>query len=252
MDNQPINETKDTETKKDIQAINTPAAIMVAGVFIAAAILISRAPAKSAVDPNALKSALSDQQAAQPQTIAPITDQDHVQGEVDSAKVTIVEYSDLECPFCKEYHSTLEQIVSSYGDKVAWVYRHYPLDSLHPKSRHEAEASECAAEIGGNTAFWKYVDMVFKNTPSNNQLDPKMLPKFAQDIGLDTTKFNSCLDSGKFATDIDNDVKEGQRLGIQGTPYTVIVLPDGKQVPFTGAKDFPTMKKVIDAAIGQK
>ncbi|KKW42008.1 MAG: Sodium/proton antiporter [Candidatus Magasanikbacteria bacterium GW2011_GWA2_56_11] len=85
-----------------------------------------------------------------------------------NAKITIVEYSDFECPFCKRYHDTMAQIIAKYGNEVRWVYRHLPLDSLHRKARTEALAAECAGEQG---KFWEFTDQVFAVTPSNDGID---------------------------------------------------------------------------------
>ncbi len=122
--------------------------------------------------------------------IKPVGDTDHVYGN-PSAPVKIVEFSDLECPWCKNFHSVLKQTVAAYGGKVAWVYRHFPIDQLHPKARKEAEASECANELGGNDKFWSYIDRLFEITPSNNGLDANLLPQIAADIGLNKNEFET-------------------------------------------------------------
>ncbi len=91
----------------------------------------------------------------------PVDKDDHIRGSVD-AKVKFIEYSDFECPFCKRHHPVMQKIVSAYsGNDVAWVYRHLPLVSIHPKAQPLAEASECAAELGGNDGFWAFADAVF-------------------------------------------------------------------------------------------
>lgn len=103
--------------------------------------------------------------------MSPVTKADHILGSID-APVKIVEYSDLECPFCKQFHNTMQKIMSEYGtEKVAWVFRQFPLSQLHSKAPKEAEASECVAELGGNDAFWKFIDKINEVTPSNNKLD---------------------------------------------------------------------------------
>jgi protein-disulfide isomerase len=102
--------------------------------------------------------------------MAPVTDKDHIKGDI-SAPVKIVEYSDLECPFCKRFHTTMQDVVKSYDGKVAWVFRQFPLAQLHPKAVKEAEAAECVASLGGNAAFWKFIDKVEEVTPGNNKLD---------------------------------------------------------------------------------
>lgn len=115
---------------------------------------------------------VSEEDEAAMATLPAVTSTDHIKGSI-SAPVKIVEYSDLECPFCKMFHATLQEVVSdpAYKDKVAWIYRHFPLTQLHSKAPREAEATECAAEIGGNDGFWKFVDKLNEITPANNRLD---------------------------------------------------------------------------------
>ena len=104
----------------------------------------------------------------------PVSADEHILGNAN-AKIVIVEYSDLECPFCKVFHNTMHQVVEKSNGDVAWVYRQYPIPQLHPKAFHEAEATECAWEQGGNKAFWKYIDKLFEITTSNNGLDESRL-----------------------------------------------------------------------------
>ena len=92
--------------------------------------------------------------------IPAVSEQDHILGSLD-APVKLVEYSDLQCPFCGRFHPTMQRVAKEYGDQVAWVYRHFPLESIHPNARPLANASECAANLGGNDSFWKFVDAVF-------------------------------------------------------------------------------------------
>lgn len=80
-----------------------------------------------------------------------------------NADVVIIEYSDIDCPFCKRFHPTMERIAQEYGSKIAWVYRHFPLDSLHPEARTKAEATECVAQLAGNEVFWKYLKTLVVN-----------------------------------------------------------------------------------------
>ncbi|MGB6882161.1 MAG: thioredoxin domain-containing protein, partial [Microgenomates group bacterium] len=106
---------------------------------------------------------LSEEQAA---NIPEITEKDYIRGSKD-ARVFLIEYSDFECPFCKDFHETAQQIVDEYDGQVGWVYRHFPLDVLHAKARTEAIAAECAAELGGNDGFWAFIDKIYEITPSN-------------------------------------------------------------------------------------
>ncbi|MBI2124072.1 MAG: DsbA family protein, partial [Candidatus Wildermuthbacteria bacterium] len=142
----------------------------------------------------------------------PVSDSDHIRGNVN-AEVTIVEYSDLECPFCKNFHATMHQLVTAYPEQVAWVYRHFPLDQLHPKARKEAEATECAYELGGNEKFWAYTDKVFEITPSNNGLDPAKLSEITEQVGLDRQNFEACLAGGRQAERVDADYQNALDAG---------------------------------------
>lgn len=207
---------------KNTQPYLIPLSIIVAGALVAAGIYFG------GVSPSS-KTATKDQAAVtQPEIkIASITTDDHILGNPD-AKIKIVEFSDIECPFCKRFHTTLHQIIDKYGKDgtVAWVYRHFPIDQLHKNARKEAEATECAADQGGNDAFWKYIDEVYKRTPSNDKLDLAELPKIASEQGLDVTVFNTCLSSGKFSAKVTEHVKDATTSGGNGTPYSVLILKD--------------------------
>lgn len=171
---------------------------------------------------------------------------DHVLGD-RNARILLIEYSDLECPFCKRFHPTAQQIINEYKGKVAWVYRHFPLDQIHSKSDKESEATECANELGGNDVFWKFTDKVFEVTPSNNGLNLDELPKIAAQVGLDETKFKNCLDSGKYANYVEDDYQSGTRAGITGTPGNILLdTKTGKTKLIPGALPFEQFKTEID------
>lgn len=174
--------------------------------------------------------------------IPPVIDQDHIKGE---GKLTWIEYSDLECPYCKQIHPYLQKMVDEYAGKVRWVYRHFPIDSLHPKARKEAEASECVFKLGGEGAFWKFTDRLFEITPANNGLDAKQLPEIASFAGVNRKEFNKCLESGEMKARVDKDLSEGTQAGINGTPGGFLLDDKGNawvvhgvnsSDPYTGIK----------------
>lgn len=179
------------------------------------------------------------------------TAKDHVRGNAN-AGITLLEYSDLECPFCKQFHQTVNDTLSTYGDKVRLVFRHFPIPQLHSKAPKEAEATECAAELGGNDAFWKFVDRIFAITPSNDGLDPAELPKIASAIGLNQKKFETCLASGKYASTVQDDERDAQSAGSYqsrlGTPFSVIISGDQK-IPVPGAVPASQLKQMLDAVV---
>ncbi len=190
-------------------------------------------------------------------TVKPVNGEDHILGSLD-APVKLIEFSDFECPFCKRFHRVMKRLMDEYvkDGKVAWVYRHFPIDSLHSKARKEAQATECANELGGNEAFWIYTDTLFEVTPSNNRLDLAVLPRIAQDIGLDRAKFEACLggDSrgGKYAAHIEADNQDAIASGGTGTPYSLVIAPNGRTFPINGAQPYAALKSIIDLALKEE
>ena len=184
------------------------------------------------------------------QNIPDITTDDHIRGNINTAKIAVVEYSDLECPFCKRFHETMNQVMSEYKDQVVWVYRHFPLESLHSKAKHEAVAAECAATLGGNDMFWQYIDKVFEVTPSNDGLDPAQLSKIADDLKLDKKAFADCLTKND-QTKIEAQIAEAEDNGAEGTPFPIIIGADGTKTALAGALPFSDLKKLLDAELAK-
>jgi protein-disulfide isomerase len=166
---------------------------------------------------------------------------DPVQGQAN-AKVTIIEFSDFQCPFCERFYSqTLGQIETNYikTGKAKLVFKQFPL-SFHPFAQKAAEASECAREQG---KFWEIHNKIFDNQANIAVTD---LKKYASDLGLDTTKFNDCLDSSKYAAGVAADVQIGQNAGVSGTPSFVI---NGQLL--VGAQPYAQFQQAIDAALAK-
>ncbi len=221
---------------------STPIAIVIAAVIIAGAMYFNDGRAKAPlVPPSPVK------QTTGLERINPVTATDHIRGN-PNAQIIIVEYSDTECYFCGLFHPTMKQVMDEYGKagKVAWVYRHSPLDQLHSKSRLEAVALECANELGGNEKFWEYTDRIYEITPANDGLDLAELPKIAKYVGLDEAKFTSCLSTDKYDDKIENDLQNGQATGANGTPWSVVLTKNGRNTSINGAQSYTTVKKVID------
>ena len=214
-------------------------AIIIAGLIIGGAVIYAtrsgQAPAPK-----------QDKQAETSlDNVKPISAKDHILGNAN-AEVKIVEFSDTECPFCKRFHDTMHQVVKDYNGKVAWVYRHFPLDSLHSKARKEAAATECANEQGGNDKFWAYLDRLMEVTPSNNGLDLAQLPVIAEYIGLDRAKFETCLNSGKYDKLIQEQYDDAIASGGRGTPFSIVIAKDGKKAVISGAQSVAGVKSVVD------
>jgi protein-disulfide isomerase len=151
----------------------------------------------------------------------------------EAAPITIIEFSDYECPFCKRAEPTVKKVLDTYGDKVRLVYRHYPLE-FHATARPAAEASACAAAQG---KFWEYHDKLFASA----DLSDATLKKLAGEVGLDQAKFDECFAKKQFKADIDKDVADASSVGVTGTPAFFI---NGRMI--SGAQPFEKFKEIID------
>ncbi len=246
-------ENKSINTSVKNSSTNGPktiaGAIIIVGILIAGAILL-RGKAPVAPTPVAGGNVPASVQ------LDPVTAQDHTLG--SPAKVTLVEYADYQCPFCgKSFKETEQPIVDNYVNtgKVQLVYRDYAF--LGPESTTSAEASWCAGDQG---KFWQYHDYLFnyiwdnyyaKNKSGENvgAFSDANLKSFAQKLGLDTTTFNSCLDSGKYAKTVADYATAATKAGVTGTPKGFI-LKNGKIVStIDGAEPLATVTAKLDAAL---
>lgn len=174
---------------------------------------------------------------------------DHTQGNTN-ARVIIFEYSDLDCPYCVRFHSTMKQLIKKYPNDVLWVYRHFPLDDLHPKARIESIASECVASIGGNDAFWKFVDNAFAFTSSDVNDPVPTLTTFAKTVGVDEKAFQTCLIKSEFKKLVEDQQNLGIKSGARGTPFSVVVdRKTGAMYPAPGAQDVETMSEIVETIL---
>ena len=171
-------------------------------------------------------------------------ERDHIRGEPD-AMITVIEYSDFECPFCKRHHPTMKQILDAYDGKVSWIYRHYPLP-FHANAQPSAIASECANELGGNDTFWRFADIIFEKGA-----DAGRLAAYAGEIGLDAGDFQACVESGKYTQHISDDMAGGSEAGVSGTPGNIVYNLMTKEARLvSGAQPFEAFKNVIDEMLG--
>ncbi len=180
--------------------------------------------------------------------VSPVTSDDHLRGD-KNATVTLIEYSDFQCPFCSRFHPTMLQVMNDYKGKVRWVYRHFPLNSIHPYAEKAAEASECASEQG---KFWEMADQYFstQNTWVGAGLDQAHLDAIAKAAGVrDLAKFDSCVTSGKYASVVQADEKSGEAAGVTGTPGTIVMDKHGKTQMIPGALPYDSVKQIVEAAL---
>ncbi|MSR87368.1 DsbA family protein [Candidatus Peribacteria bacterium] len=183
---------------------------------------------------------------------APVTARDHVRGNA-KAKITVIEYSDFECPFCKRHAPTIDGLLAKYKNDVNVVFRHFPL-SFHQNAQKEAEASECVAELGGNDAFWKFHDAIFeRSTVGGTGFALDKLAPLAKEFGVDEAKFTACLDSDKYAQYVTDQMNEGIKAGVQGTPGNFVINNDTKEVKnISGAVPASTFEGIIDGMLAGK
>jgi protein-disulfide isomerase len=152
-----------------------------------------------------------------------------------TAPVTLVEFSDFQCPFCLRVAPTLKRLREAYGDRVRIVWKDFPLTSIHPQAFKAAEAGQCAREQG---KFWEYHDRLFANQQA---LEPEFLKKYAVELGLDAATFNACLDTAKYAERVQEHMGVGNSLGVSSTPSTFI---NGRLL--SGAHPYETFTAIID------
>jgi len=168
-----------------------------------------------------------------------ISKDDHVRGN-PNADITMVEFSDFECPFCSNFAPTVKQALAEYGDDVRLIYKHFPLRSLHPLAQKAAEASECAADQG---KFWEFHDELFVLNAGNN-FTMESIRNLASTLGLNTNTFNTCLDSGDKADDVEADYQMGLAAGVSGTPGTFV---NDQFIP--GALPYAQVKGIIESQL---
>lgn len=235
-----------SEEKKSFN-LNTPTAVIIAGALIALAVIFSNSGngislnrGDSSEDPNQLLA-----------NIREVTPEDNIRGPL-GAPITIIEYSDLECPFCKIFHYTMKDIMEAYSNgEVAWVFRHFPLDGLHRQARTEAEATECVAQIGGNEAFWGFLDKIYDNTDSGDSLDLKLLPFFATEVGVDLNTYNNCMENRLSQERVEADEANAVASGGTGTPFSILIDPNGNRYDLGGAIPFEILTEIIDEMLAE-
>ena len=178
-------------------------------------------------------------QKSQTREVLPGTKNEHIIGNSE-AEVTIIEFSDFQCLYCGVFHPTVKQILEDYPERVRLVYKHFPLDQIHPQARPAAEASECVFEQKGNDSFWEFSDGLFEN---QSRLGKDLYRELAEKVGLSMDQFEECIASRKYKTNIEADYQEGIKAGVRGTPASFV---NGELV--SGAVPYETLKAAIERA----
>src|SRR3989344_470937 len=234
------------ETKHTIQKNNPlliPAAIVLAGLLVAGAVIMTRGEGTSVI---------REQQNTVTFSFRAGDETDHILGS-PNAEIFFVEYSDTECPFCQQFHPTVERLMEEFGKdaKLAWLYRHWP---IHAKSASEAAAAECVAEISGNNAYYAFIKQLFERkdfyaTPPIG-VPQSELPKIAKAVGATESEFSKCVSSGKHDDKIKASYQEAIDAGGTGTPHSVFILK--KKVSAEAKRYIETQNAEILRRLSQK
>lgn len=181
---------------------------------------------------------------------------DYITGK-ENSKVVVIEYSDPECPFCAQVSTTIKQLRSDYGSKVAFVYRHFPLTQIHKNAFDQSRAIACAGKIGESKKFYEYVDAMheYQVSKQSAQLPATAKEDFARAVGLDMTAFGACIKDNQTAQEVTDSISDGVTAGVQGTPSTFVLVKTKKgyeQISMIdGARPIDYFKTVIDEALAR-
>lgn len=201
-------------------------------------------PTKAAADNNpTVVNQPTDTGDTQLAGIPMVSEEDYILGD-PNAPVTVIEYSDIECPFCQRFHPNAQQAVDEYSGQVRWVFRHFPL-SFHPQAEPAANAAECAGEQG---KFYEFIDIMFENQDS---LGDDFFKSTARNLGLNATQFNDCYDNQEYVAKIRSQAQGGAAAGVEGTPGSFVIGSDGSAVPIRGALPYESVKQIIDGMLSR-
>lgn len=224
-----------------MQQSNIVLSIIVAGILIAGSIYVVMR------EPPSREEGFGNRGSETAENVRPVDpEKDHIRGN-PLALVTIVEYSDFQCAFCARVHPTILSIVRDRPDEVRWVYRHLPIQNIHPEAVPAAHASECVAELGGPVLFWSYADALFENQRS---LGDAYYRTLAEEVGIERSEFLRCQQSGRHVGKIEADLQNAvQSGGSIGTPYFIVIAPSGEVFPFAGALSRTIIEGIINQAL---
>jgi protein-disulfide isomerase len=176
-----------------------------------------------------------------------ITNKNLVRGDIDKAEILLVEFSDYECFFCNKFHPTIKSIFDKSNGKIAWVYKHFPLEQIHPDAKEAAISAECVAKLSNKDNFWQYTDTLIAN---NKNFSSAFFESEAGKLGINISSFKTCLTDPSIANKINDDLAEGASLGVSGTPNTMIVKKDGDNYvildSINGALDEKATQAIVD------
>lgn len=228
-----------------------PVSIVIAGAFVGFGLFMSGGQGGGTV--AEVPTANPQQAQAEPSDntgkVDPVTNEDWIKGNPD-APIKIVEFSDYDCPFCSRFHATMDEIVEESNGQVAWVYRHFPLEQLHPQAAAVSLAAECVGSLGGNDAFWQFSDRYFEVRGARDATPHgELIPQLVTETGVDQNAFTSCFEEATFASKITAHSADAIETGGRGTPWSILINEDGKTFPVNGAQPKASVEQLINFAL---
>lgn len=236
-------EHETTKATPGIQDMGTPIAIVIAGALVAAAVFFGAGTGSGTVGTN---------QPAQPTgptkaDVVAVSPSDHILGNPD-APIKIIEYTDLECPFCKRFHSTMQQIVTEFDGEVAWVIRNFPLEQLHPNAPALAEVAECIASTAGNDAYWKFLDEIITVAPLNTPFPMAQLDASITKVAT-LGPVKACVTAGTHKAKIQKETSDAVASGGNGTPHNILLDKKGNPTLIAGAQPVEVVRAAVQKAL---
>lgn len=234
------NETTPAQSEKN--EMSTPIAIVVAGGLIALAVYFSGGGSAGVSGPQ-------PQQPTGPSKadIVAVSPTDHIFGN-PNAPIKIIEYTDLECPFCKRFHGTMQQIVQEFDGQVAWVLRNFPLEQLHPNAPALAEAAECVASTAGNDAYWKFLDEMFTLAPLNTPFPMAQLDATISKVAT-LAPVKACITAGTHRAKVEKEIADAVASGGNGTPHNILLDKKGNPTLIAGAQPVEVVRAAVQKAL---
>ena len=229
-----------SETEKK-SILSLPVAIVVAAFLIGGAILIAGDGSVRAE--NFKESAFRAVPAADLPGVRLVDDSDYIFGSSE-ARVTLIEYSDFECPFCARIHPSLQKIVAEYPE-VNWVYRHFPIAS-HRNALFASIAAECAGSVGGKEAFWYFTDNLLAN---QTRISEEYIAELVADLSLDSAEFAACQLDPNIEDKVLTQLEEITSIGANSTPTVIVVTASGDYLPFPGALPYEKIEEIVQFAL---
>lgn len=217
-----------------------PVVIVLAGLIVAFSVYVVRMRAQIAHGTN------------NPEAVRPISPEDHLIGN-PSAPIAIIEYADSDSEFGKKLQLSMEQLMTEYatGNKVVWVYRHFPVLTLHGDAAMNALAAECASSISTPTMFFRFIDAMQTIAPGATTFNPKQYNIVLKELSLPEDKFTACMSAKTFEKKVHDDYSNALASGATGSPYIIILAQGQKPRTIQGAPPYKTLKGIIDAEIAK-